>query len=73
MTRVIPSLQEKNTLLTRDSRHESDSSIPYLKESPLVTRAKVPSFWLRMEPAAEAEGSVQQEVRLNGASVERKR
>ena len=50
-----------------------------LKESPLVTRVNVPSFWLRTAPplsaAPAAEGSVmQQEARpLNGASVERER
>ena len=47
-----------------------------LNESPLVMRVNVPSFWLRTAAAAEeatAEGSavMQQEARLNDASVQR--
>ena len=49
-----------------------------LKESPLVMRVNVPSFWLRTAAAEEAaaaeEGSavMQQEARLNDASVQKK-
>ena len=49
-----------------------------LKESPLVMRVNVPSFWLRTaaaEAEAATEGSaavMQQEARLNDGSVQNK-